>query len=204
MFPVQCFAPNNSIAHIGVFLEVFNDEEIDRINFFEKILNFVPAEIRGAESGVVNKNIRSCSSSYLPIDDNTHWIWEKIGAITSQANYELFLYNIDHLECLQYLIYEGVNNDHYRWHRDSQLRAYQPFDRKISGILMLSDVSEYDGGEIMIDVEGNMVEEQYENIKLNKGDILFFDSAFSHCVKPVTSGIRKAIVFWARGRGDVK
>ena len=121
-------------------------------------------------------------------------IFEKLASIVSQANYDLFLYNIDHIENLQYTIYHGSDDAYYGWHRDSSLHGYVPMDRMISGVLMLSDPSDYKGGDLKIDLSGGD-QNRATDITLNKGDVILFDSSMHHCVTPVSEGIRKTLVF---------
>lgn len=201
MYEINCLLPGHEMQHFGVMERAFNDEEIDRIRFFEKILDFQDGEVVGFARGDLDKEsqkaIRSCEVSYLPVDENTTWLWDKIGRLTSQANYDLFMYNISRLECLQYTIYNSTENGHYDFHRDTSLFGYRKNDRKISGILMLSDPSEYEGGDLEIDIGGDMKFTILNSLK--KGDVVFFDSNFSHRVTEVTSGSRQVIVFWAHG-----
>ena len=106
------------------------------------------------------------------------------------------------MDNIQYTVYHGSDDGYYGWHRDSSLFGYVPMDRKISGIIMLSDRSDYEGGELLVDVAGGDQDRAIE-IGLKKGDVFIFDSSMHHCVKPVTEGIRKTLVFWVRGEGQI-
>ena len=61
---------------------------------------------------------------------------------------------------------------------------------------MLSDPSEYEGGDFEIDMHGIL---KPETLKLGKGDIIFFDSHVSHRVTTITSGVRKTLNTWIWG-----
>jgi predicted 2-oxoglutarate/Fe(II)-dependent dioxygenase YbiX len=62
---------------------------------------------------------------------------------------------------------------------------------------MLSESEDYEGGDLEIDIHKTM---NPSKIPLDKGDIVFFDSTATHRVTPVTSGTRKVLAFWARGK----
>jgi PKHD-type hydroxylase len=203
MFPVQKLLPTVPLQRHGTIQGAFDAEEIDRITFFEKIIEFDDAKVGDGQEGSVDPNTRITKTGWLPIDENTGFIFEKLASIVSQANYDLFLYNIDHIENLQYTIYHGSDDAYYGWHRDSSLHGYVPMDRMISGVLMLSDPSDYKGGDLKIDLSGGD-QNRATDITLNKGDVILFDSSMHHCVTPVSEGIRKTLVFWVRGKGQIQ
>jgi len=64
--------------------------------------------------------------------------------------------------------------------------------------LMLSDSSEYEGGDLEFQYVVNG-EFETETVKLERGDILIFPSMVSHRVTEVTSGNRNVLVAWAWG-----
>jgi len=205
MFKVQKFLPDKPVERHGTLTGVFNDEEIERIQFFEKILEFNPAKIgTEVESTRVDSAIRECDVAWFGMDQNTQWLWEKIGSLVSRANYDLFLYDIDCLQSIQYTIYNSNDEsqgDHYHWHRDDYAQGYHESQRVISGTILLSDPNEdFEGGEFEIDVYGNL---DPQTLTLNKGDMFFFDSTMTHRVKPVTSGKRKTLVFWVLGKKQI-
>lgn len=199
-------APPYELPHFGVMEKVFDEEEVDRIRFYEKILDFKDATIVGQENGEAddNQTARVCQNASIPQDDNTMWLWHKIANLSAKANYDLFLYNISFIEDLSYTVYVGTDNGHYVQHRDTSLFGYRQYDRKISGILMLSDPDEYEGGELKIDLHGGAEKKDWMNIdKPNKGDLIWFDSQMIHCVEPVTSGKRQVVVFWLHGKNKL-
>lgn len=70
-------------------------------------------------------------------------------------------------------------------YRDAQIRA------DLSATLFLNDASSYEGGELQIDT-GMGIQE----IKLNAGDLVMYDSGALHQVLPVTKGQRLASFMW--------
>jgi len=203
MFQIQeKLVPPHFLSHFGVMKSVFDDEEIDRIKFYEKILDFTPAATVGQKVDPETHDpdvhdYRNNKVGYMTVDQNTEWLWSKIAHITGKANYDLFLYDIEFLETINYLIYEEGNE--YKEHRDCSSYGYRKYDRKISGIVMLSDSDEYEGGELEINISAT----SFEKTELQKGDVAFFDSWFTHRVNPVTKGTRRTLAFWAHGLNKI-
>lgn len=198
MFQIQSIIPTRELPHFGVMEGVFGQEEVSRIKFFEKVLDFEDGKTvddRNAD-GKAARTSRVCQTAHFSVDDNTQWLWEKVAQMSGNANYDLFLYKLTHIETLQYTIYEGSEEGKYDWHRDGILYSYCPHGRKITGIIMLSDPDEYEGGDLELDVDGTL---NPISMRLNKGDCVFFDALMSHRVTPVTSGRRDTLVFWLHG-----
>lgn len=80
-------------------------------------------------------------------------------------------------------------------HVDNAIRARAGTDFRIrtdlSATLFLSDPSEYDGGELVI--EGQFGEQR---AKLNAGHLLLYPASSLHRVTPITRGERLASFFW--------
>jgi predicted 2-oxoglutarate/Fe(II)-dependent dioxygenase YbiX len=67
-------------------------------------------------------------------------------------------------------------------------------NRKLSFSVLLSDPSEYDGGDLLIyEGKGPIV------VPKRQGMITFFPSSVLHEVTPVTRGVRRSIVSWIHG-----
>lgn len=202
-YQINSILPSRNLDRFGTITKAFSDEEIDRILFFEKILNFSPAKI-GIGDGDINPAVRLSETAFFHVDENTKWLWEKIAVYASTVNYDLFLYDVEGIQTLQFTRYNGSDSveesGHYSWHCDAEVNAYKKYDRKISGILMLSDKDEYVGGEFQVDLRANF---NPMIINLDKGDIFVFDSQRTHRVTPVTSGVRKTLVFWIVGKSQL-
>lgn len=94
---------------------------------------------------------------------------------------------------IQYTEYHANENGKYDWHEDVFWGESRPFDRKLSLTIQLSEPEEYEGGNFKFahcDLP--------QTVKL-KGSILVFPSYLSHCVTPVTRGVRKSLVVWFEG-----
>lgn len=173
----------------------FSEEEI------QKIIEIGDKSIDKAEPYIYSENgestldstARSCSINWLHHNDETNFLYSKLGWVAQQLNSKYFDFDIwGFCESLQYTIYDGTNNDHYTWHMD--LGSTKSSPRKLSLILQLSDPNEYEGG----DLEFFFHNESTKTIK-RKGFIYVFPSYIMHRVLPVTSGIRKTLVVWLGG-----
>lgn len=80
--------------------------------------------------------------------------------------------------------YYGSENGHYIAHTDTQGGMGH---RKVSVIICCSFNNEYEGGCLEFS-------DLKQKFKLNKGDIILFDSNIKHQVLPVTSGLRKVLI----------
>ena len=101
-------------------------------------------------------------------------------------NFYVFEYN--------YLIYK--KGDHFTKHRDQIMRE-PPIDwsqmRVYSTSTMISESEDFEGGEFIFYDKGDG---EGEELKIEKGETLIFDSTKAHEVKPVTKGTREVLVAW--------
>ena len=130
------------------------------------------------------------SSVYFVSEDETK---EIMAGFIRAANREAFGFDVtDFTEC-QFTEYVGDIGGFYGWHYDSYLHDNpHAFDRKLSCVAMLSDPSDFDGGEFMFQFSN-------EPIKLEKGSVIVFPSFLVHQVTPVTRGKRHTMVSWMEG-----
>ena len=90
--------------------------------------------------------------------------------------------------------YYGKDKSHRGIHRDN--RCLTEKHRQISMIICLSNSSDYSGGWL------NIIDPIYKNkrsFKLDKGDVIFFDSGLRHYVDHVTKGKRQVIISFMWG-----
>ena len=82
----------------------------------------------------------------------------------------------------------------YDWHMDADVNGLdEPPVRKISMTILLSNPSEFVGGDLEFMVEGNKPPD------LEQGQAIFFCSLLRHRVKKVKKGIRRSLVMWFGG-----
>ena len=79
--------------------------------------------------------------------------------------------------------------DGYGWHVDN---PFSKFGRRdISFTLFLSDLADYEGGELTF----QLLQDSKE-VRLPAGHIILYPSSSLHCVQPVVSGARLVCVGW--------
>ena len=114
----------------------------------------------------------------------------------AKANDTEFGFDLVGYEYMQYAEYH--TGGHQRYHTDIRYNFDPGYImegfRKMTTILMLSDPSEYEGGELQ-----TMNSKEPSIIDKKKGLIAAFPGWALHRVTPVTSGIRKTLVVWIAG-----
>ena len=87
------------------------------------------------------------------------------------------------------LISRSEAGDGYGWHVDNPFSKYGR--RDVSFTLFLSDLSEYEGGELTFQLlQGS------KEIRLPAGHIVLYPSSSLHCVQPILRGVRLVCVGW--------
>jgi PKHD-type hydroxylase len=147
------------------------------------------AQTSTIDGGMINKDIRSSSSTFIQRGGEFEWIFERLWYHMRIANLEF--YNFD-LSCFgegtQFAKYSP--EDFYDWHQD-----YGPLNfsnRKLSGVVNLSSPDEYSGGELEIfNLKRPLTKEQ--------GSIIIFPSFEQHRVNKINSGARYSLTTWISG-----
>jgi PKHD-type hydroxylase len=138
-----------------------------------------------------NSDVRRAKVSHY--DHTSHaWLYKVVSDVGLEMNVKHFRFDITGVMDLQYLEYHAEDLGCYIGHMD--LLASYPV-RKLSMSIQLSEPGEYDGGELEV------VLSDKTTIIAPKvaGDAMMFPSFILHRVKPVTRGVRKAIVCWFVG-----
>ena len=82
----------------------------------------------------------------------------------------------------------------YDWHMDAEINCHhEPPVRKISMTILLSNQSEFEGGDLEFMAEGN------KPPQLLQGQAIYFCSLLRHRVAKVKKGIRRSLVMWFGG-----
>ena len=122
-------------------------------------------------------------------------IYQEISSKVRDVNNRNWRYVIDGWEPFQYTEYDESYNGHYDWHTDHIASTpFEPNIRKLSFSLGISDIDDYEGGDLHIKMRSE--EDVY---KLSRGEIVIFPSWMLHKVTPVTKGKRRVIVGWGKG-----
>jgi PKHD-type hydroxylase len=99
-------------------------------------------------------------------------------------------FNLTHMNSVQVGKYS--EGSFYDWHNDLKIDKNNDDQRKLSLSLVLSDPSDYEGGDL--ELSGAT-----EQPKIGQGSIIVFPSLIDHRVTPVTKGTRYSMVAWMHG-----
>lgn len=172
--------------------DFFTDDEINAILAFPHWVQASQAKI-GTGEGEVDAVKRRTKVAWLHLDNSTKWVYDRIAEVISKVNNINYQYELTGLyESIQLGIYAENEQGHYDWHIDCGGTATS---RKLSMALLLSDPSEFEGGQLQlkIDSDKEFIVEQ------RKGRAWIFPSYVLHRVTPVTKGVRRSLVVWAGG-----
>jgi PKHD-type hydroxylase len=134
---------------------------------------------------------RVCQVGWLNTDC---WIAGMMAHFIHYANINYFGYELTGWASqIQYTKYDGSKTQ-YNWHTDTDMSIIPNQERKLSISLMLSERSEYEGGNFQI-----ITGDKKQDIELNIGDALIFPSFLRHRVSPIKNGCRETLVGWYGG-----
>lgn len=188
-------SPNLAYLHLSNYAtweNAFSDEELNKIIMIGESLNKIDATVGTGADSKVSEDTRKSQISWISLNNDTSFIYDRIGYVARQLNGQFFGFNLyGFVEDLQYTTYRP-QGDFYSWHMDTNDGHSAP--RKLSLVLQLSDPTEYDGGELQ-----TMTAAEPTTIPKKKGLIVAFPSFIVHRVKPVTRGVRRSLVVWLTG-----
>lgn len=141
--------------------------------------------------GTEKPTIRRSKIVFLPPNDQTKWLYDKVGGFINMVNAQHFNFDLTALQDLQYTEYHGEDEGTYHDHLDW---SCIPYPRKLSVSIQLSDSADYEGGDLLLKNSHT----PYVASRV-KGDAVVFPAFLLHGVTPVTRGIRRSLVAWAIG-----
>lgn len=151
----------------------------------------------GAAGGksVVDSKLRETDVGWLGARPELHGLWSKFAGAFAEVNRRHFHFDLTGFyEPMQLGVYSASKQGHYDWHMDAcSLDAGAP--RKLSMALLLSDPSEFEGGEFQVKAHSDTP----QTLETKRGRAWFFPSYMLHRVTPVTKGVRRSLVIWAGG-----
>lgn len=173
--------------------ELFNAEQVKELLRLAKDLDTAPAQVGVFGNSNVASDIRRSNVAWITPDKCPQDLAKFFQDVFLDVNQKHFEFNITGCESFQVTIYEESYAGTYNWHIDTCLVPENDV-RKISMSLLLTDPSEFEGGKLLLNNQGNIVvaEERF-------GGAIFFPSWMPHCVTPVTKGTRKTLVIWCHG-----
>ncbi len=131
----------------------------------------------------------------LSNESGISWVGGFVWHYILRANRENFCYELSHLDTSSVKIKTYNEGDSETWSIDSQPVDGDEDVRKLSFIIQLSDVDDYEGGNVQFLDEGKG---KYF-IPRQRGTVALFDARTQHRVLKVTKGTRKSLVGWGIG-----
>jgi len=134
---------------------------------------------------------RLCKLAWIKKNADSEWLYDRMAQVAAELNAQFFQFDVyGFVEHFQYVVYE--EGGHFAWHIDKHPSTKSP--RKLSVTLQLSDEADYEGG--VLEFRTDMFPKRASG---KRGSVNMFPSWLSHCVTPVTKGIRKSLVVWIAG-----
>ncbi len=168
----------------------------DLVKFVEKNYEFETALVTNPDTPISDHRVAKIAwIGNLSQDAGLrNMVWN----FAQRANRDGFGFDLQYVPGIQYTVYEGTTQGHYDWHTDMSFVSTQPYCRKLSFILQLSDSDEYEGGDVEIEPDFNGGDLNRDELR-QKGTVLIFPSFVRHRVTPVTKGTRRSLVSWIEG-----
>lgn len=150
--------------------------------------------------GHVDEGYRNVETCGLTLSDGVsgaslEWLFLRVRDKVQWANDRHFHFSLhglyENINFLKYTHREGEVGG-YKWHQD--YGGGLSSCRKLSAVIQLSRPDEYTGCRLRLFT--NM---DFDPGHVEQGDMIVFPSWASHCVTPIESGTRKALVSWVTG-----
>jgi PKHD-type hydroxylase len=191
------FSPNHSYSYDAYDLTVnwLDRSDIQQVIDYGNAQTSVDAGVGGSNTQYYQT--RKSHISWIRHNDECKWLYHKMADKCRQVNNQNFRFDLwGFLEAFQYTVYD-TEGSHYTWHQDEFYnRSLSRAPRKLSMVIQLSDPSEYDGGDLELNLGGH----SYHTVPKGLGNLVVFPSWTLHRVTPVTKGVRKSLVAWVTGK----
>lgn len=175
------------------FIAFDEPEDLCNAYFFRQGLTKEELARVNAYQGVC-ESTKLLNTTWLGLNDETEWLFKKIGKLIADANDVLWNFNLASLsETCQLVEYcDGDDQAPQQWHMD--IGQGKESHRKISVVIQLSNPSEYEGGELQLNFG-----DEPKSIDQGEGYTCLFPSYVLNRVNPVVKGKCRYLVFWATG-----
>jgi len=199
---VRAFVPDEGRPYecALVFPAVFSARQCRRILDQATELVIDDAHVGdGTAESALDDAIRRSRIAWMPADDSSNWIYDKLAAVVARANRRYDFDLIGFTEDLQFTEYDGAGA-FYTWHQDGLDGALAV--RKLSMVVQLSDPDDYVGGELeffALDGDESATASDRRAAMRTQGTVVVFPSFEYHRVAPLRSGVRRSLVCWVGG-----
>lgn len=191
---------------LQVHPRVFTGPQCDRIVELGCSLPSDAAALEGEEGEATNDpSLRSSRTSWIPVRDDTEWIYRKLATVAERANRRYRFELTGFSEDLQFTTYDHPGA-FYTWHQDGLDGTVG--HRKLSLVVQLSDPGSYTGGDLELfatspdpcaDPQAEPPATDELAAARERGTVLVFPSFEFHRVRPLRSGVRHSLVCWVSG-----
>ena len=196
--------------------DFLNEEQVNQTISTGEDSELATARVYRAEKGFIeDKDVRSAKSNRLKLENDMGWLKDELEEVSKsvkflfESQYGISVDVSGGMEEKQanYLVYN--EGDHFNWHKDCNPESTKSSikQRTLSAVIQLSDPNEYEGGELILNLDGESGPK--ENTKKNvvvpkdKGSCcIFLSRNVFHKVYPITSGTRKALITWFHLNND--
>jgi len=148
-----------------------------------------------ANNHVTDENYRKVLTRAI-MPDEAPWAYERLVSRVAATNHDHFRYDLcglhEFLVFLRYDFEEGQVPGHYDWHQDTG--GGMSSLRKLSTVTQLSEPDQYAGCRLNL-----FTNRCLDPGHVGQGDTVIFPSWTPHCVTPIESGRRYALVSWVTG-----
>ncbi len=157
-------------------------------------------ELHEQEDVSPESSIRDSATAWLPSDERTAWIHDRLAGVAEWAN-RAYGFDLDgFVEDLQFTSYDRAGA-HYTWHQDGL--DGELGHRKLSIVVQLTDPAEYRGGdleflEVAEDYDAGQRADYLGSVR-RQGAAVVFPAFEFHRVLPLRSGVRHSLVAWIGG-----
>jgi PKHD-type hydroxylase len=174
------------LTHSGLFPV----ETVNRWNQLSQTIN--PVEGKIGLNKTPNINARSCEVRWVTFSKNPDLYRNIANEILPVIDAESLTFRTEIYRALEIQHSTYYQGDHYVRHSDIDMKSTgnNSTQRKISIVVMLSDPSQYEGGNLVI---------ENQTIPKTLGTIVMFPPYMFHSVEKITKGVRRSLVIWAHG-----
>lgn len=190
-------AGKDLVAYWDDFLKPEHIDLILKMPEWDQLTDGVVGGQVGIDSSENKPDIRASKIAWMNLNENNAGLWDVVSKVVAEVNSQFFQFDLTGMyEPMQLTCYTAglERQEHYTWHTDmSMMDRHVP--RKLSMTLLLSDPSEFEGGDFEIKTDSDVP----VTVEQKRGRAWFFPSWALHRVTPVTKGVRKSLVLWVGG-----
>ena len=151
----------------------------------------------GVDGLASNNDYRKSNIHFINGDQKQfEWLFDAMWKIAIQSNDQWFGFHLSKLDFMQLAEYDAEYEGEYKRHHDVFYMNGTNYHRKLSAVVQLSDPSEYEGGNLILYPQNNMLD---PNAIRDQGSVVFFPSFVEHQAEKVTKGKRYSLAVWFDG-----